>query len=74
MVSKMRRKHVPYFCEGCGKEEFEGRVFGQDRVRHLQAQSGDRTMYCQDCRPSALPPLKFLDCKLSSFFTNPEGE
>lgn len=65
MRSKMERVYVPYFCEGCGRVEFEGRVFGQDRVRHLQATPDDRTMYCQDCRPSATIVPK---CQLSSFF------
>ena len=67
MRSKMRRQHVPYFCEGCGKAEFEGRVFGQDRIRQLRARSGDRAIYCQDCVPD-LKPLKMLEMKLSPFF------
>ena len=65
-TTKMRRVHVPHFCERCGKEEFEGRVFGRDRIRHLTARSGDRTMLCQECGPKEviLPKLQ-----LSSFFT-----
>ena len=63
--TRMRRQHVPYFCERCGKEEFEGRVFGQDRVRYLQAQSGDRTMLCNDCNPKA---IKLPAFEINSWF------
>lgn len=51
MRSKMERVYVPYYCENCGKVEFEGEVFGIHRTRHLQAESGTRKMLCDHCRP-----------------------
>ena len=69
MRTKMKRVYVQYFCEECGKVEFEGRVFGQDRQRHLQAESGTRTMYCTVCRP----PIVVPKIKLSPFFTDPDN-
>ena len=69
--TRLERKHVEFFCEGCGKVEFEGRVFGRDAVTHLQAASGDRTMYCTSCRP----PLRVPKIQFSSFFDVPaDGE
>lgn len=65
MRTKMERVYVSYFCENCGKEEFEGTVFGVYRVRHLQAESGSRQLLCNRCRPQ---PMKLPKCQLSSFF------
>lgn len=55
------RVYVAKFCERCGKEEFEGVVFGQWRTRHLQAESGTRRIMCDRCRaePRALEMLSF---------------
>lgn len=67
MRSKMERVYVPYFCERCGRTEFEGTVFGVFRVRHLQAEPENRTMLCNRCRDEPKMPK----CQLSSFFFQP---
>jgi hypothetical protein len=67
----MRRKHVEYFCENCGKVEFEGIVFGREQIRHLQARSGDRTMLCQDCAPQ---PVKLPIAGLCAWFLQSDDE
>jgi hypothetical protein len=65
MRIKYERVHVPYFCENCKRVAFEGKVFGREVERHVYAQSGDRAMYCDHCKPK---PLTFK-CQLSSFFS-----
>lgn len=69
MRSKMERKYVEFFCENCGHVEFEGVVFGQDRSRHLQAESGTRVMFCDRCKPKKIQ----IDTSLSSWFTDPDA-
>lgn len=72
MPSKMQRVYVPKFCEICGKEEFEGVVFGQDRARHLHAESGTREIRCDHHRVQDLKPLKIAP--LADFFLAPHQE
>ena len=71
-ISKMQRVHVPFFCEGCGKESFEGYVYGRYTNRQVTASHGDRTMYCEECRPA--PDFSVVNksvSQLSSWFTRP---
>lgn len=67
MVTAYKRVHVPRFCERCGKEEFEGWVFGEYRTRHLRADSPEMGMVCDHCKPT----LSSVVPKLSSFFSEP---
>lgn len=48
--SKMERVYVPFFCELCGKEAFEGRVFGREVERQVFAENGTRRMVCDHCK------------------------
>jgi hypothetical protein len=52
---KYERVHVPYFCEQCGKETFEGVVFGREVSRQVAASGKDRRMWCNDCDPNPRP-------------------
>lgn len=66
-ITKFQGVKVPYFCEECGKETFEGYVYGRYVNRQITASSPDRTMYCDDCRPAPrLPKIQ-----LSSAFYAP---
>ena len=65
-LSKYERVYVAKFCDQCGKEDFEGFVFGEWRTRHLQAESGTRKIICDRCRQGP----KLPKCHLSPFFTD----
>lgn len=51
MATKYQRVHVPKFCERCGKEEFEGVVWGRDATRHLRTELPHMGMVCDHCKP-----------------------
>jgi hypothetical protein len=70
-LSTMKRVYVPKFCELCGKEEFEGIVFGRESVRHLHAQHDTRRIVCDHC---ANPPRTFRPLAAWFYETTEETE
>jgi hypothetical protein len=55
MPSSYKRVHVPKFCERCGKEEFEGTIWGKDFTRHLRVDSPEMSMICDHCKAPPKP-------------------
>ncbi len=74
--SSYQRVYVAKFCEQCGKEEFEGEVFGQFRTRRLRAQTDTRQILCDRCSGGPKPfkmPLLNASYYIAAGVEVPEG-